>query len=130
MPPDAERMAEWGLKWLYDQKEVTVILSGMNSEEMVLENCRTASETETGTMTEDDLLTLEEVKQTIAEAVEALYAEAVVDGSLHYGDCFAAINNADGVHDCRNVTVNGGTQNLTILQSQYLVTAFGDVTEY
>ncbi len=59
--------AEWGLKWLYDQKEVTVILSGMNSEEMVLENCRTASETEAGTMTEADLQTLEEVKKGIME---------------------------------------------------------------
>ena len=26
--------AEWGLRWLYDQKEVTVVLSGMNSVEM------------------------------------------------------------------------------------------------
>ena len=40
--------AEWGLRWLYNQPEVTVVLSGMNSEEMVLENCRTASETPEG----------------------------------------------------------------------------------
>ena len=35
--------AQWGLRWLYNQKEVTVVLSGMNSLEMVEENCRTAS---------------------------------------------------------------------------------------
>ena len=37
--------AEWGLRWLWDQKEVTVVLSGMNSETMVRENIRVASET-------------------------------------------------------------------------------------
>ena len=37
--------AEWGLRWLWNQPEVTVVLSGMNSEEMVRENIRVASET-------------------------------------------------------------------------------------
>ena len=59
--------AEWGLRWLYNQKEVTVVLSGMNSEEMVKENCRIASETEAGSMTEADFETLEAVKKSIRE---------------------------------------------------------------
>ena len=46
--------AEWGLRWLYDQKEVTVVLSGMNSVEMVAENCRIASEAEAGSFTDED----------------------------------------------------------------------------
>ena len=57
--------AEWGLRWLYDQKEVTVVLSGMNSLEMVEENCRVASEAEAGLMTREDFSTLEEVKKEI-----------------------------------------------------------------
>ena len=36
--------AEWGLRWLWNQPEVTVVLSGMNTQEMVLENIRAASE--------------------------------------------------------------------------------------
>ncbi len=36
--------AQWGLRWLWNQKEVTVVLSGMNSEAMVRENIRTAAE--------------------------------------------------------------------------------------
>ncbi len=40
--------AEWGLRWLYNQPEVTVVLSGMNSVEMVEANCRTASEAQAG----------------------------------------------------------------------------------
>ncbi len=57
--------AEWGLHWLYDQKEVTVVLSGMNSLEMVKENCRTASEALDGELTEQDRQTLEIVKKEI-----------------------------------------------------------------
>ncbi len=57
--------AEWGLRWLYDQKEVTVVLSGMNSLEMVEENCRVASEAEAGLMTQEDFAVLEEVKREI-----------------------------------------------------------------
>ncbi len=59
--------AEWGLRWLYNQPEVTVVLSGMNSEEMVNENCRIASEALPGTLTESDFAVYEEVKQKINE---------------------------------------------------------------
>ena len=59
--------AQWGLRWLYDQPEVTVVLSGMNSIEMVGENCRTASEALAGHLTEEDRAVLEEVKKNIRE---------------------------------------------------------------
>ena len=78
MLPDAARKAmadsgrswspaEWGLRWLYNQPEVTVVLSGMNSTEMVEANCRTASEAKSGSMSEADLETLEKVKRAIRE---------------------------------------------------------------
>ena len=59
--------AQWGLRWLYDQPEVTVVLSGMNSIEMVEENCRTASEALPGHLTEEDRAVLEAVKKDIRE---------------------------------------------------------------
>lgn len=59
--------AEWGLRWLYNQPEVTVVLSGMNSLEMVRENCRTASEAPAGHFTDDDFATLTEVIKAIHE---------------------------------------------------------------
>ncbi len=46
--------ARWALKWLWDQSEVTVVLSGMNSVEMVLDNVDTASHTEVGELTQSD----------------------------------------------------------------------------
>ena len=59
--------AEWGLHWLYNQPEVPVVLSGMNSLAMVEENCRIASEAETGELSEADFKLLEEVKRCIRE---------------------------------------------------------------
>jgi len=59
--------AEWGLRWLYNQPEVTVVLSGMNSLDMVRENCRVASETKVGEFTEADFKTLSEVSAKIRE---------------------------------------------------------------
>ena len=59
--------AEWGLRWLYDQKEVTVVLSGMNSFEMVQENCAVADAAEAGSLTEADFAVLESVKRAIRE---------------------------------------------------------------
>lgn len=46
--------AEWGLRWLWNQPQITVVLSGMNSMEMVEENCRIASEVQANEMTEAD----------------------------------------------------------------------------
>ena len=56
---------EWALRWLWDQPEVTCVLSGMNSLEMVEENCRIASEVQTGSFTGEDFATLDEVKEVI-----------------------------------------------------------------
>lgn len=57
--------AEWGFRWLYDQPEVTVVLSGMNSIDMVNENCRTASEAMPNTFTESDFSVLKKVTEEI-----------------------------------------------------------------
>ena len=59
--------AEWAFRWLYNQPEVTVVLSGMNSMEMVEQNCKTANEMKTDSLTETDFALLEEVKKAIHE---------------------------------------------------------------
>lgn len=59
--------AEWGLKWLWNQQAVTCILSGMNSLEMVEENCRIADEARVGCFNEEDEKTLNSVKEAILE---------------------------------------------------------------
>ena len=75
LPPEALKMfsdrienrtpAEWALRWLWDQKEVTVVLSGMNSMEMVQENMGIASQTQIGQMGEQEQALLQEVVKAI-----------------------------------------------------------------
>ena len=43
--------AEWSFRWLWDQPEITVVLSGMNNLQMLRENCAAASEAEAGAFT-------------------------------------------------------------------------------
>ena len=57
--------AAWAFRWLYNQPEVTVVLSGMNSLEMVAENAATADTAAAGDLNEDDFAFLEEVKSLI-----------------------------------------------------------------
>jgi len=57
--------AEWAFRWLYDQPAVTVVLSGMNSLEMVEENCRIADTSEADSFTEKDFEVIENVKKAI-----------------------------------------------------------------
>lgn len=59
--------AELGLRWLWDQKEVTCVLSGMNSAEMVEENIRIASDAEAGRFTEREFALVERVRRLIRE---------------------------------------------------------------
>ena len=57
--------AEWAFRWLWNQPEVTCILSGMNSMEMVKENIKIASNVTVGEFTEEDFKLIEQVKNEI-----------------------------------------------------------------
>ena len=57
--------AEWAFRWLWNQKEVTVVLSGMNSMEMVEENIKTASDVKVGELGESEMKLFERVVKAI-----------------------------------------------------------------
>ena len=57
--------AEWAFRWLYNQDEVSCVLSGMNSMEMVRENCRIADESRPGEFTQDDFDLIDGIKSEI-----------------------------------------------------------------
>ena len=63
--PKGYTPAQWAFRWLWDQKEVTCVLSGMNSMEMLHENIQTASTTEIGELTVEDRQMLEQVAKAI-----------------------------------------------------------------
>jgi predicted aldo/keto reductase-like oxidoreductase len=79
--------AEWGLRWLWNQKEVTVVLSGMNSQEMVLENIRVASETQIGEQGE--------AEKTLYAAVVKAINENVKVGCTACGYCMPCPKGVD-----------------------------------
>lgn len=59
--------AEWAFRWLWDQKEVSVILSGMSTMAMVEENIEIAKNVEVGALGEEDFQLYEAVKKAINE---------------------------------------------------------------
>lgn len=77
LPRDAVRLveqypmrrspAEWAFRWLWNQPEVTCVLSGMNSIEMVKENTKAADESRVGEFTDADF-------ELIAKVVKAINA--------------------------------------------------------
>lgn len=78
---------QWALRWLWNQPEVTCVLSGMNSVEMVEDNAATASSVEAGEMTEADEAMLQEV-------VSAINAKMKV-GCTGCGYCMPCPKNVD-----------------------------------
>ncbi|MBR5406074.1 MAG: aldo/keto reductase [Lachnospiraceae bacterium] len=62
--------AEWGLRWLWDQPAVSVVLSGMNSMQMLEENIRIASDVKPGDFGPDDFKTIEKAKKAIINKVK------------------------------------------------------------
>lgn len=59
--------AELGLRWLWDQSEVTVVLSGMNSMEMLDENLRIASDAVPGNFTAEHHALVDRIRGIIRE---------------------------------------------------------------
>ncbi|MBQ4057636.1 MAG: aldo/keto reductase [Lachnospiraceae bacterium] len=78
---------QWALRWLWNQPEVTCVLSGMNSLEMVEENVNTASVAEVGELTESDEAMLKEV-------VAAIHSKMKV-GCTGCGYCMPCPKNVD-----------------------------------
>lgn len=62
--------AELAFRWLYDQPEVTCVLSGMNSMEMIAENVITAEKGTAGHFSKEDAALVEKVKEEIEKTVK------------------------------------------------------------
>ena len=57
--------AQWAFRWLWNQPEVTVVLSGMNSDEMVRDNIQTASTVQIGELGPEEEAMLRQVVAAI-----------------------------------------------------------------
>ena len=94
--------AELALKWLYNQPEVTCVLSGMNSMEMVEQNLKTASESHVGCLTASDAALIEQVKEEIKKHVKV--------GCTGCGYCMPCPRGVDipGTFRCYNAMYSEG----------------------
>lgn len=79
--------AQWAFRWLWNQPEVTCVLSGMNSMEMLEDNIKTASETQIGEMTVGE-------EQMLAQVVKAINAGMKV-GCTGCGYCMPCPKGVD-----------------------------------
>lgn len=100
--PQGRSPAELAFKWLYDQPEVTCVLSGMNSLEMVEENLRLAENCAPGCMTGSDRELLEQVKEAIRHSVKV--------GCTGCGYCMPCPKGVDipGTFRCYNAMYSEG----------------------
>lgn len=71
--------ADWALQWLWNQPEVSIVLSGMSTMEQVEQNLASAGRSGVGTMTEEELALM-------AQAREA-YLSLMAVPCTHCGYC-------------------------------------------
>ena len=79
--------AQWALRWLWDQPEVTCVLSGMNSMEMVEDNIRTAAAAQVGDLGDAE-------QQMLRQVVAAINANMKV-GCTGCGYCMPCPKGVD-----------------------------------
>lgn len=79
--------AQWAFRWLWNQPEVTVVLSGMNSDEMVRDNVQTASTAEANQLGLED-------QQMLRDVVKAINHKMKV-GCTGCGYCMPCPRNVD-----------------------------------
>ena len=107
--------AEWAFKWLYNQPEVSCVLSGMNSLKMVKENVKTASETTIGELGEAE-------DRMFADIVSAINSKMKV-GCTGCGYCMPCPKNVDipGTFAAYNRKYSDNT--ITALKEYFMCTA-------
>lgn len=100
--PKGRTPAEMAFKWLYDQPEVTCVLSGMNDMDMVRQNVETASEAFAGCLTDDDRKLIRCVKEEINRTVKV--------GCTGCGYCMPCPKGVDipGTFRCYNAIYSEG----------------------
>ncbi len=60
--PQQHSPAYWALRWIFNHKEVSVVLSGMNEIAQIDENIKVATQTLPNTMTSNEIAVIDEIK--------------------------------------------------------------------
>ncbi len=111
-------VASWAFKWLYNQKEVSVVLSGMNDLVHIKENIKTANDSDINCMTKKELEIVDEVKQ--------IYKDLMKVPCTSCGYCMPCPVNVDipaCFTDYNNKYYFGGYQ----IRQQYITKSIGGI---
>ncbi len=105
--------AEWGLRWVWNHPEVSVVLSGMSTLDQLKENLRTAEQGEPHSLTQEELRLIEQVK--------AEYNRRIKVNCTNCGYCLPCPNNVN-IPDCFSRYNNGFMfDNLEETKKNYLL---------
>lgn len=94
--------AHWGLRWIWNHPQVSVVLSGMNDIKQIDENVAVANQTQPNSMTEDELEVINNVRREIGKVTKV--------GCTGCGYCMPCPQGVDipGCFRCYNVKYSDG----------------------
>jgi hypothetical protein len=99
----ARSAAEWGLRWLWNHPEITVVLSGMSTMQQVKDNLGYADKGLPSSLTTDEIAVYEEIKTYYRSRMKipctkCRYCMPCVAG-VEIPECFSAFNDASVYSD-------------------------------
>ncbi len=112
--------AEWGLRWVWNHPEVTVVLSGMNAESQVLENIKTAETALPNTMSPEELA----VTKSVADAYRRLL-KVPCTGCQYCMPCINGVNIPRNFQAYNEFYISGDEQQA---RSMYVLFLMGALT--
>lgn len=93
--------AEWGLRWIWDQPEATVVLSGMSTQKQLLENTAVAARAFPNALGENERAVFQSVSEAFWASFQIPCTACGYCMPCPYGvdipSCFAAYNTAAGI---------------------------------
>jgi predicted aldo/keto reductase-like oxidoreductase len=112
--------AEWGLHWLWNKPEITVVLSGMSTMTQVKDNLKYAHDGKPGSLSAPELAAYDAVKAAYHERMKVPCTQCrycqPCPGGIKIPECFAAYNDAFIYNDTASAkssydadTENGGS---------------------
>ena len=108
--------AEWALRWVWNHPEVTLALSGMNDENQVIENIKTAETALPGSMTAEDLATIKKV----ADSYRSLL-KVPCTGCQYCMPCENGVNIPGNFHAYNEFHMGGDEQTSRALYGMWLM---------
>ncbi|MEX1307281.1 MAG: aldo/keto reductase [Eubacteriales bacterium] len=99
--------ADWALRWIWNNPNVTVVLSGMNEDAHIKENLAAASEAKPEALTDAELITIQKVKDEYRRLLQVRCT-----GCRYCLPCPAGINIPAAFHSLNSLSLFGNVMAL------------------